>query len=113
MKISEFIYTIPEGSFFIIKQMRRAIAHEVGAYNACPVPTDIFLRLAIEQNIDDINFPYLEGSWWKAPNGDKVKPRRNSNTKKEGWWGHTILKKYTKTQNFSMLIRTFKLFYKL
>ena len=53
-KISEFIFKIPKGSYFTIKELRR----KAGADNTCPVTTGIFLRMAIEQNKDDVNFPY-------------------------------------------------------
>ena len=57
-KISEFIFAIPKGSFFSIKELRRKLAQKVGADNTCPVTTGIFLRMAIEQNIGNVNFPY-------------------------------------------------------
>ena len=57
-KISEFIFAIPKGSFFSIKELRRKLAQKVGADNTCPVTTGIFLRIAIEQNMGDVNFPY-------------------------------------------------------
>ena len=57
-KISEFIFEIPKGSFCTIKELRRKLAQKVGADNTCPVTTGIFLRIAIEQNMGDVNFPY-------------------------------------------------------
>ena len=57
-KISEFIFAIPKGSFFSIKELRRKLAQKVGADNTCLVTTGIFLRIAIEQNMGDVNFPY-------------------------------------------------------
>ena len=57
-KITDFIYTIPKGSFFTIKELRRGLALKAGADKTCPVTTGIFLRMAIEQNKDDVNFPY-------------------------------------------------------
>ena len=57
-KISEFIFAIPKGSFFSIKELRRKLAQKVGADNTCPVTTGIFLRMAIEQNMGNVNFPY-------------------------------------------------------
>ena len=33
-------------------------AKKTGADNTCPVTTGIFLRIAIEQNMGDVNFPY-------------------------------------------------------
>ena len=57
-KISEFIFATPKGSFFSIKELRRKLAQKVGADNTCPVTTGIFLRIAIEQNMGDVNFPY-------------------------------------------------------
>ena len=57
-KILEFIFAIPKGSFFSIKELRRRLAVKAGADNTCPVTTGIFLRMAIEQNRDDVNFPY-------------------------------------------------------
>ena len=57
-KISEFIFAIPKGSFFSIKELRRKLAQKVGADNTCPVTTGIFLRIAIEQNMGDVDFPY-------------------------------------------------------
>ena len=57
-KISEFIFEIPKGSFCTIKELRRKLAKKTGADNTCPVTTGIFLRIAIEQNMGDVNFPY-------------------------------------------------------
>ena len=57
-KIADFIYAIPKGSFFTIKELRRGLALKAGADKTCPVTTGIFLRMAIEQNKDDVNFPY-------------------------------------------------------
>ena len=57
-KISEFIFAIPKGSFLSIKELRRGLAVKAGADNTCPLTTGIFLRMAIEQNKDDVNFPY-------------------------------------------------------
>ena len=57
-KISEFIFKIPKGSYLSIKELRRELALKAGADNTCPVTTGIFLRMAIEQNKDDVNFPY-------------------------------------------------------
>ena len=57
-KISEFIFKIPKGSFLSIKELRRELALKAGADNTCPVTTGIFLRMAIEQNKDDVDFPY-------------------------------------------------------
>ena len=57
-KISEFIFTIPKGSYLSIKELRRGLALKAGADNTCPVTTGIFLRMAIEQHKDDVNFPY-------------------------------------------------------
>ena len=57
-KISGFIFAIPKGSFFSVKELRRKLAQKVGADNTCPVTTGIFLRIAIEQNMGDVNFPY-------------------------------------------------------
>ena len=57
-KISEFIFEIPKGSFYTIKELRRKLAKKTGADNTCPVTTGIFLRIAIEQNMGDVNFPY-------------------------------------------------------
>ena len=56
-KIADFIYAIPKGSFFTIKELRRGLALKAGADKTCPVTTGIFLRMAIEQNKDDVNFP--------------------------------------------------------
>ena len=57
-KISEFIYAIPKGSFLSIIELRQGLAVKAGADKTCPVTTGIFLRMAIEQHKDDINFPY-------------------------------------------------------
>ena len=57
-KISEFIFTIPKGSYLSIKELRRGLALKAGADNTCPVTTGIFLRMAIEQHKDNVNFPY-------------------------------------------------------
>ena len=57
-KISEFIFKIPKGSYLSIKELSRELTLKAGADNTCPVSTGIFLRMAIEQNKDDVNFPY-------------------------------------------------------
>ena len=57
-KISEFIYAIPKGVFLSIKELRQGLAVKAGADKTCPVTTGIFLRMAIEQHKDDVNFPY-------------------------------------------------------
>ena len=54
-KISEFIFTIPKGSYLGIKELRRGLALKAGADNTCPVTTGIFLRMAIEQHKDNKN----------------------------------------------------------
>ena len=57
-KISDFIFAIPKGSFYSIKQLRLELAIEAGADNTCPVTTGIFLRMAIEQNKENLKFPF-------------------------------------------------------
>ena len=52
-KISEFIFAIPKGSFFSIKELRRKLAQKVGADNTCPVTTGIFLRIVSEAAYED------------------------------------------------------------
>ena len=54
-KISEFIFTIPQGSYLSSKELRRELALKAGADNTCPVTTGIFLRMAIEQHKDNKN----------------------------------------------------------
>ena len=46
-EISEFIFTIPKGSYLSIKELRRGLALKAGADNTCPVTTGIFLRMAL------------------------------------------------------------------
>ena len=82
-KISEFIFTIPKGSHLRIKELRRGLALKAGADTTCPVTTGIFLRMAIEQNKDDINFPYWRIIDEKHPvvkklniDGNRIKMRR-------------------------------------
>ena len=57
-KISDFIFAILKGSFYSIKQLRLELAIEAGADNTCPVTTGIFLRMAIEQNKENLKFPF-------------------------------------------------------
>ena len=57
-KISEFIFAIPKGPFFTVKELRRGLALRAEADNTCPVTTGIFPRMAIEQNKDGVNFLY-------------------------------------------------------
>ena len=71
-KISEFIFAIPKGSFLSIKELRRELAVKAGADNTCPVTTGIFLRMAIEQNKDNVNFPYWRVVDEKHPVGKKL-----------------------------------------
>ena len=59
-KISELIFTIPKGSYSSIKVLRRELASKAVADNTFPVTTGIFLRMAIEQNKDDVKFPIRE-----------------------------------------------------
>ena len=82
-KISEFIFTIPKGSYLSIKELRRGLALKAGADNTCPVTTGIFLRMAIEQHKDDENFPYWRVVDEKHPvvkklnlDGNQIKMRR-------------------------------------
>ena len=76
-KITDFIYTIPKGSFFTIKELRRGLALKAGADKTCPVTTGIFLRMAIEQNKDDVNFPYWRVINEKHPVVTKLNLDRN------------------------------------
>ena len=55
-EIKSFIINIPRGTSKSIKEMRLDIANTKGADNTCPVTTGIFLRMVIEDNIE--NFPY-------------------------------------------------------
>ncbi len=57
-KISELIFMIPKGSYLSIKALRGELASKEGADNTYPVTTGIFLRMAIEQNKDDVKFSY-------------------------------------------------------
>ena len=43
--------------FLTIKKLRKGLALKAGTDNTCPVITGIFLKMAIEQNKDDFNFP--------------------------------------------------------
>ena len=76
-KISEFIFKIPKGSYLSIKELRRELALKAGADNNCPVTTGIFLRMAIEQNKDDVNFPYWRVIDEKHPVVKKLKLDEN------------------------------------
>ena len=76
-KISEFIFAIPKGSFFSINELRRKLAQKVGEDNTCPVTTGIFLRMAIEQNMGDVNFPYWRVIDVKHPVVKKLNLDRN------------------------------------
>ncbi len=76
-KISEFIFKIPRGSYSNIKELRRELALKAGADNTCPVTTGIFLRMTIEQNNDDINFPYWRVIDEKHPLVKKLKLDEN------------------------------------
>ena len=76
-KISEFIFAIPKGSFLSIKELRRGLAVKEGADNTCPLTTGIFLRMAIEQNKDDVNFPYWRVVDEKHPVVKKLKLDEN------------------------------------
>ena len=76
-KISEFIFAIPKGSFYTIKELRRKLAKKTGADNTCPVTTGIFLRIAIEQNMGDVNFPYWRVIDEKQPVVKKLKLHEN------------------------------------
>ena len=81
-KISEFIFKIPMGSYFSIKALRRVLALKAGADNTCPVTTGIFLRMAIEQNKDYVNFPYWIVDDEKHPVVKKLNLYRNLIEKK-------------------------------
>ena len=76
-KISEFIFKIPKGSYLSIKELRRELALKAGADNTCPVTTGIFIRMAIEQNKDDVNFPYWRVIDEKHPIVKKLKLDKN------------------------------------
>ena len=82
-KISEFIFTKPKGSYLRIKDLRRGLALKAGADSTCPVRNGIFLRMAIEQHKDDVNFPYWRVVGEKHPvvknlnlDGNQIKMRR-------------------------------------
>ena len=82
-EISEFIYAIPKGSFLSIKELRQGLAVKAGADKTCPVTTGIFLRMAIEQHKDDVNFPYWRVVDEKHPvvkklnlDGSQIKKKR-------------------------------------
>ena len=55
-EIKSFIINIPRGTSKSLKEMRLDLANNKGADNTCPVTTGIFLRMVIEDNIE--NFPY-------------------------------------------------------
>ncbi len=55
-EIKSFIINIPRGTSKSLKEMRLDLANTKGADNTCPVTTGIFLRMVIEDNIE--NFPY-------------------------------------------------------
>jgi hypothetical protein len=55
-EIKSFIINIPRGTSKSLKEMRLDLANTNGADNTCPVTTGIFLRMVIEDNIE--NFPY-------------------------------------------------------
>ena len=63
--------------FFTIKEQRRGLALKAGADKTCPVTTGIFLRMAIEQNKDDVNFPYWRVIDEKHPVVKKLNLDRN------------------------------------
>lgn len=62
--ISAYIRDIPKGMTVTPKEMRLALAREMGADNTCPVSTGIFLRIAVEEallsnsEIDDSPLPF-------------------------------------------------------
>ena len=56
--IDEYINQIPKGINVNIKTLRKDLALTYNADTTCPVTTGIFLRIAIEQNMGDVNFPY-------------------------------------------------------
>ena len=76
-KISDFIFAIPKGSFLTIKELRRGLALKAGADNICSV------IMAIEQNKDNVNFPYWRVVDEKHPvvkklnlDGNQIKKKR-------------------------------------
>ncbi|MBS58025.1 MAG: hypothetical protein CL735_04615 [Chloroflexi bacterium] len=52
-KIADYIKNIPKGSQKNTKQMRLDLAKEMNADNTCPVTTGIFLRVAIQDHLED------------------------------------------------------------
>ena len=76
-KIADFIFAIPKVSFLTIKELRRGLVLKAGADKVCPVTTGIFLRMAIEQNKDDVNFPYWRVVNEKHPLVKKLKLDEN------------------------------------
>ena len=81
-KIADFIYSISKGSFFIIKELRRGLALKAVADKTCSVTTGIFLRMAIEKDKDDVNFPYWRVDDEKHPAVKKLNLYRNLIEKK-------------------------------
>ena len=62
-EIAKYIKQIPKGKTITPKEMRFDLAKNMGADNACPVSTGIFLRIAIEEvlavfSIDDAPLPF-------------------------------------------------------
>ena len=76
-KISEFFFTIPKGSYLSIKELRKELALKAGADNTCPLTTGIFLKMAIQQNKDDVNFPYCRVVYEKHPVVKKLNLDKN------------------------------------
>ena len=56
VSIAKYIKKIPKGKKKTVNEMREALAKKAKANKTCPVSTGIFLRMVIEDNIE--NFPY-------------------------------------------------------
>ncbi len=76
-KISELIFTIPKGSDLSVKELRRGLALKAGANNTFLVTTGIFLRMAFEQNKDDVHLPYWRVIDEKHPVVKRIKLDKN------------------------------------
>ena len=74
--IANYIAKIPYGTEKSVKLMRRELAENANADNTCPLTCGIFLRIAIEATIEQLNGAKPDLPFWRVID-------RNSSLKKK------------------------------
>ena len=65
-EIAEFIRQIPFGKTVAPKEIRRDLARKHGADNTCPVSTGLFLRVAVEDALNESEIKDTSLPFWRV-----------------------------------------------